>query len=207
MFFLMSRWLWQMVGEILSIPFFRLFKDWEKVCCVVVRLQDTGWNGRAIACCWICLDCAYISINGTRDRRSDCQTSPAMTPKSKELPTLPVNYFGTWGVVWMDGGSKLKLERRTSSCTPCWLLHFRGQCSHHCDMIQSECKMSLFANWTGIGLKIAKKIAKHLETFCKICHRICKWSFLFNININSERKSSDKSERMVFQRLDMILVE
>ena len=75
----------------------------------VVRLKRRLWNGWTTACCWICLDCAYISIHPTRERRSNCQTSTGKSHQTR-APLLPasdilrmeeelLDFYGI-GVVW-----------------------------------------------------------------------------------------------------------
>ena len=74
----------------------------------VVRLKRRLWNGWTTACCWICLDCAYISIQPTRERRSNCQTSTGKSHQTRApLPTSDIlrmeeellDFYGI-GVVW-----------------------------------------------------------------------------------------------------------
>ena len=66
------------------------------------------WNGWTTACCWICLDCAYISIQPTRERRSNCQTSTGKSHQTRApLPASDIlrieeellDFYGI-GVVW-----------------------------------------------------------------------------------------------------------
>ena len=79
----------------------------------VVRLKRRLWNGWTTACCWICLDCAYISIQPTRERRSNCQTSTGKSHQTRApLPASDIlrmeeellNFYGI-AVVWfkVDG--------------------------------------------------------------------------------------------------------
>ena len=84
----------------------------------VVRLKRRLWNGWTTACCWICLDCAYISIQPTRERRSNCQTSTGKSRQTRApLPASDIrrmeeellDIYGI-GVVWFK--SKLQDQAR-----------------------------------------------------------------------------------------------
>ena len=77
----------------------------------VVRLKRRLWNGWTTACCWICLDCAYISIQPTRERRSNCQTSTGKSHQTRApLPASDISSEWTFMTLALSG-SKLK-ERR-----------------------------------------------------------------------------------------------